>query len=137
VAFASLVTAPRQTSLEQYPDVRIRFWPTKTLILSAGWWIVYICAFEFFYRGLLLQSFLFNFNNEALAIGASTSLYCLSQYFRRNRVSFFTIIYGIGACYVTLRTQSIFPAIITHVTLSLLMEWLSIFHHREMYARRT
>ncbi|MEO5906259.1 MAG: CPBP family intramembrane glutamic endopeptidase [Saprospiraceae bacterium] len=138
MVFASFTTAPRQTSLEQYPDVRIRFWEPRILILSSIWWILYIAAFEFFYRGLLLQSFLINFNgNVPLAIAASTSLYCLSQYFRRNRVSFFTIIYGIVACYITLKTESIFPTIITHLTLSLLMEWLSILHHREMYVRRT
>jgi membrane protease YdiL (CAAX protease family) len=138
MALASLATASRQTSLEQYPDVRIRFWEPRILVLSTIWWILYIAAFEFFYRGILLHSFLLNFNgNEPLAIAASTSLYCLSQYFRRNRVSFFTIIYGIVACIVTLRTESIFPAMITHLTLSLLMEWLSILNHREMYVRRT
>ena len=138
MVIVSLITAHRQTSLEQYPDVRIRFWEPRILIFSSIWWILYTAAFEFFYRGLLLHSFLMNFDgNEPLAIAASTSLYVLSQYFRRNRVSFFTILYGIAACIVTLRTQSIFPAIISLMTLSLLMEWLSILHHKEMYVRRT
>lgn len=133
----SLITTPRHASLEQYPEVRVRFWRPNILIFSALWWILYIAAFEFFYRGLLFQSLRLVIENDVVSIVAATALYCLGHYFKLNRVTIASIIYGAAACYAVLKTGSLWPPVITHITLTLLVEWLSIRHHFEMYARRT
>lgn len=137
VSLFSLISTPRHSSLEQYPEVRVRFWRPNILFFSALWWILYLAAFEFFYRGLLFQSLRLVLDNDVVAIAASTALYSLSHYFKLNRVTIASIIYGAVACYVVLITGSLWPPIITHIVLSLSVEWLSIKHHFEMYARRT
>jgi hypothetical protein len=137
VLVISLLTTKNHSSLEQYPEVRIRFWRPNILIFSALWWILYIAAYEFFYRGLLLQAFRFAFNNDVLAIAGSTALYCLSHYFKLNRVTTASIFYGAVAAYVVIETGSLIPTIVAHTALSLFTEWLSIMHHKEMFIRKT
>jgi len=137
VLFFSLLTTPRHASLEQYPEVRVRFWRPNILFFSALWWMLYLTAFEFFYRGLLFQSLRLVLDNDVVAIAACTALYSLSHYFKLNRVTIASIIYGAVACYVVLKTGSLWPPVITHIALALSVEWLSIKHHFEMYVRRT
>lgn len=130
-------TTPRQTSLEQYPEVRVRFWRANILILSSLWWILFVAASEFFYHGLLLQAFRMNLHEDWISIAAVSGIYALTHYFRLNRLTFFSFIYSVGACLIVIHTGSLWPVIIFHITLTLFIEWLSIMHHREMYVRRT
>lgn len=132
----SLLTTPKTASLEIYPELRIRFWRPRILITSALSWVMYILAYEFFYRGLLFQSLRFHMN-DGLAIAACTALYSLTHYFKLNRLTTASILYSVAACYVVLRTGSLWPPIITHLVLCLATEWLSIRHHMEMYVRKT
>ncbi len=137
VLVASILTTPRHASLEQFPEVRVRFWRPNILVMSALSWIVYIAAYEFFYRGLLFQSLRFVFENDVLAIVGCTALYSLSHYFKLNRISISSIIYGALACWVVLQTGSLIPVMVTHTAFSLFVEWLSIKHHREMFILKT
>jgi len=137
VLVISLVTTPRHSNLEQFPEVRVRFWRPNILIMSALSWIVYIAAYEFFYRGLLFQSLRFAFENDVLAIAGTTALYSLSHYFKLNRISISSIFYSVLACWVVLQTGSLIPVIVAHTFLTLFVEWLSIKHHREMYILKT
>ena len=137
VTLISLFTTPKHASLEQYPEVRVRFWRPNILWMSALSWIGYTAALEFFYRGLLYQSLRMNLQNEVTAIVACTALYALSHYFRLNRITFTSIIYGAIACYVVLKTGSLIPTMVSHICLSLFVEWLSIRHHKEMFVLRT
>ncbi len=132
----SFFSTKSDTSLEQYPEVRIRFWRPHIVIKSALTWIIYIIAYELFYRGLLLQSLLLHID-VIPAIAASTGLYALTHYFRRNRLIALSIIWGVAACLIVLKTGSILPVIIIHLALVFSVEWLSIRHHREMYILRT
>ncbi len=137
VLFVSMLTTPRHSSLEQFPEVRVRFWRPNILVMSALSWIVYIAAFEFFYRGLLFQSLLFALENDVLAIAACTALYALSHYFKLNRITVTSIIYGALSCWIVLQTGSLIPVMVAHIALTLFVEWLSIRHHREMFVLRT
>ena len=132
----SLFSTRSDASLEQYPEVRVRFWRRHILIKSALSWLIYIPAIEFFYRGILLQSLNF-YVGEATAIIACTALYGLSHYFRRNRLTALSLLWGTGACLIVLQTGSLLPVMIIHLVLALSVEWLSIKHHREMYVLRT
>jgi membrane protease YdiL (CAAX protease family) len=136
VIVLSLISSRTHSSLELYPEVRVRFWRPHILIKSALSWVIYIFAYEFFYRGLLLQAFLFHLE-EALAIAACTALYGLTHYHRLDRMSTLSIVWSVVSCVLVLRTGSLWPAIIIHLSLCLFVEWLSIRHHREMYVRRT
>lgn len=137
VLIVSLLSTRRQSSLEQFPEVRVRFWRPNILVMSALSWIVYLAAYEFFYRGLLFQSLRFVLENDVVAIIACTALYSLSHYFKLNRITITSIFYGAVSCWVVLETGSLIPTIVSHIALSLFVEWLSIRHHREMFVYRT
>lgn len=136
VIVISLISTRTQSSLELYPEVRVRFWRPHILIKSALSWVIYILAYEFFYRGLLLQALLFHLD-EVPAIAACTALYGLTHYHRQDRMTILSIIWSVISCVLVLRTGSLLPAIIIHLSLCLIVEWLSIRHHKEMYVRRT
>jgi membrane protease YdiL (CAAX protease family) len=136
VLFISMFTTKADASLEIYPELRIRFWRPRILLGSALTWILYVAAYEFFYRGLLFQAMRFHLN-DVVAIAACTALYGLTHYFKLNRLTIFSIVYSVAACLVVLKTGSLWPPIIAHTALCLGVEWMSIRHHMEMYARRT
>lgn len=136
VMIMSWFSTKRDSNLEIYPEVRVRFWEVDVLVKSAMSWVLYIAAYEFFYRGLLLQSLLDHLS-ETLAIATCTALYCLTHYFKMNRLTFMSIVWGVLAPIIVLRTGSLWPVIIIHLVLCLSTEWFSILNHREMYVRRT
>jgi len=123
-------------NLEQYPEIRVRFWRPRILIWSAVTWILHVVATEFFYRGLLFQSLLFKLD-LVHAIVISAALYSLTHYFRRNRMTLAGILWGVLSCWLTYHAGSLMPSIIIHLGFCLLVEWFSIKHHMEMYVRRT
>ncbi len=136
VLIASYFSTKTTSSLELFPDVRVRFWRPRIFVWSAIWWIVYLVAYELFYRGLLFQSLRFHMS-DLLAIVAATAIYSLAHYFKRNRVSFFSILYCALSCYMVIDTGSIIPGIVLHIVNALSIEWLSIRHHPEMYLLKT
>lgn len=136
VLIVSLITTKRTSNLEQFPEVRVRFWRPRIFVWSAIWWILYLTAYEFFYRGLLFESLRFQLPDH-LALIACTAIYALAHYFKRNRVSFFSILYGALSCYMVLDTGSILPGLILHIVNALSVEWLSLRHHPEMYLIKT
>jgi membrane protease YdiL (CAAX protease family) len=136
VIVSSWLSTKTTSSLEQFPEVRIRFWRPRIFFWSAVWWLLYLTAYEFFYRGLLFESLRFHLTDE-IALIACTAIYSLAHYFKRNRVSFFSIAYGALSCYMVLDTGSIMPGLILHIVNALSIEWLSIRHHPEMYLIKT
>ncbi|HJW30703.1 MAG TPA: CPBP family intramembrane glutamic endopeptidase [Saprospiraceae bacterium] len=132
----SWLTSSKDSNLEIYPELRIRFWRPRIIILSALTWVIYILAYEFFYRGMLLQSLRFHLN-DVTSIAACTALYSLTHYWKLNRVTTSSIVYSVLACWVVIRTDSLIAPILAHLSLALSTEWFSIKYHREMYARRT
>jgi membrane protease YdiL (CAAX protease family) len=136
VILTSLLTTNKTSNLEQFPEVRVRFWRPQIFIWSTIWWILYLTAYEFFYRGLLFQSLRFQSSDE-VAVVACTAIYSLAHYFKRNRVSFFAILYGALSCYMVIDTGSILPGLILHIVNALSVEYLSLKHHPEMYLIKT
>jgi membrane protease YdiL (CAAX protease family) len=136
VVIMSWFSTKTQSSLELYPEVRVRFWRPNILLWSGLSWVMYILAYEFFYRGLLFQALLFKMDLIP-AIAACTALYSLTHYFKLNRLTTLSILWSISSCYIVWHTGSLWPAILIHLSLCLSIEWLSIKHHREMYVRRT
>lgn len=129
-------TTKSNASLEQFPEVRVRFWRPHILVKSALFWVLYLIASEFLYRGLLFQSLLLCVE-DITAIIICTGIYAMSHYFKRNRVSLFSIFYGALACYIVLKTGSLLPVIIIQVVNALAIEWFSLYYHPEMYVTKT
>ena len=128
----NVLSGSKEFNLVEYPEIRVTRWTPKLLVLSGLTWCLQIFALELLYRGFLLQSVLAFTQNEMIAIIISTGVYALSQYFRRNRISVFSIPYGALACYIVLQTGSLLPVMFIHLANALFNEWISIKKHPEI-----
>jgi hypothetical protein len=132
------LNARKDVGMEQYPEMRVRFWTPYILIISAISWAGYIFAYELFYRGFLFHSFLFFFkDNLAIAIAGTTAMYALTHYWKLNKLTVFSFVWSTISCWMVYRFQSMWPVIVIHLSLSLFFEWWAIKKHREMHAQRT
>ncbi|PHN00828.1 CPBP family intramembrane glutamic endopeptidase [Flavilitoribacter nigricans] len=131
----SFLSAGRSSNLIEYPEIRVTLWTPYRIFLSALYWILYLVALEFLFRGLILQSVLMATRNEFAAILVSTGLYAMTHYFKNNRNSSLSIPYGLIMAYVTLASGSLLPAILVHTIGGLTTEWLAIYKHPELQVR--
>lgn len=130
--FYNFLSGGRDNNLIEFPEIRVTRWTTKLIILSVLTWCIQIFSLELLFRGFLLQSLLQYGLGTLPAILVSTGIYALTQYFKRNRISVFSIPYGLVACYIVIQTSSILPVIIIHLSNALFNEWISIKKHPEI-----
>lgn len=127
-----MFSSGKDYNLVEYPEIRVTNWTKTIFILSAITWIFQIFAMEFLFRGLLLQSLMGCGLNGVFATIISTGLYAMTHYFKRNRISFFSIPFGLLACTIVIYTNSIIPVIIIHLANTYFSEWFSIRKHPEI-----
>lgn len=133
---ASWLIRNDRSNQEIFPEIRVAIWTPKLLLLSAFFWIIYVISVEFLYRGLVLQSLLMNTGNRWMAVLGSTGLYVMIHYFRDNRISWISLLFGLVGAWMTLACGSLLPAVLLHLVTSLTTEWFSIYSHPEMRMQR-
>ena len=89
--------------------------------------IVFLFAYEFFFRGVLLFS-LIEINGLITAVIICTSLYVLIHAFDSRAEIIGAIPFGIILCFLSYFTNNIWAAFILHITLSGVYE-ISMFNH--------
>jgi membrane protease YdiL (CAAX protease family) len=117
--------------LEHYPQIRVREWNSGLLLLSALSWVTYLAGYEFMFRGFLLFSCLESFGYWP-AIMINITLYSLVHLPQGYRETIGSIFFGFILGFVSIRLGSCWFAFLTHITLALSNEWLSIAFHPEM-----
>ncbi len=132
IVIYNLITARKDANLVDYPEIRVSMWSKKILVLSAVTWGLQVFAMEFLFRGLLLQALRLNGVSDLFAVIICTGLYAMTHYFKQNRISVFSIPYGLLACYIVISTGSLFPVIVIHLLNALINEWLSVHNHPEI-----
>ncbi|MCO4823057.1 MAG: CPBP family intramembrane metalloprotease, partial [Flavobacteriaceae bacterium] len=90
----------------------------------------FLFAYEFFFRGVLLQYFL-EFNSLFLAIVFSTILYVLIHIFDDTKEKLGAIPFGVILCLLAYYTKSIWYVFIIHLALSAVYE-ISIFYYQTL-----
>lgn len=128
----NLLSARSRETLINYPEIRVTIWTPRMLFMSALYWIMYLVAMEFLYRGLILQSLFMNTGNVWWTIIISACLYAMIHYFKDNRISVMSLPYGLIMAYATLDSGSLLPTILVHVIGGLITEWLAIRRHPEI-----
>ncbi|MBV6440174.1 MAG: hypothetical protein EPGJADBJ_01837 [Saprospiraceae bacterium] len=121
----SYAGARKVDSQEMYPEIRRPEWRSKTLILSALAWAVYISAYELMFRGFLLFSCDRAFGAGA-AIAVNTSIYALTHVPKRMTEGIGAIVFGVILSLITLRTGTIWVSVLVHIVLALSNEWFSL-----------
>lgn len=96
-----------------YPQMRVRCWDTRLLILNTASWCVYLVVHEFLFRGVLLFS-LTDIYGAWPAVLITTGLHSFKHLMREPQEQLITIWVGIWFGAVTLITGSLVAPILTH-----------------------
>ncbi len=127
----SVLTSKSHENLREYPQIRNEKWGNGLLFSSALTWILYLFAYEFTFRGILLFPLI-----EPLglmpAIAINTVIYALVHVPKSFREAVGSVPLGIVLCLAAWKTQGFMVAFIAHCFLALSNEWLSLYHHPEM-----
>ncbi len=132
---ATYVHSFSQVNLSRYPQIRTERWTWRILLLSAGSWTIFLIAYEFLFRGLLLFASL-KVLDPISAIVLNTALYALAHFYKGPIEVFGAIPLGILLCYLTLLTGNIWSAVVIHLTMALSNEWFSLIAHPDMKLKR-
>lgn len=123
--------AGKGTNLQKYPQIRLKTWSAQSLIINFSTWVIYLFAYEAFFRGLLLFSFYYTFGIKT-AIIVNIILYALAHLPKGNREIIGSVPFGLVLCLITLSTESFFAAFLIHGIMAISYEFFSIKAHPEM-----
>jgi len=84
--------------------------------------LIFLVAYEWFFRGLLLMSFCAWMGNSWGVI-ANVSFYAAIHFYKGRKEMIGCIPFGIVLCVFTLWWQSVWPAIIFHLQIAIINEW--------------
>jgi membrane protease YdiL (CAAX protease family) len=112
------------------PELRIKIWHLRHLLLSSASWLIYIFGYEFFFRGILwflcYRAFGFWW---ALAI--NVLLYSLVHIPKGRLMIIGAVPLGIIFCVLSYTTDSFFPAFLIHAAMAISTELFSVYHNPE------
>lgn len=110
------------------PELKLRNWFPRHVILSVSVWLIYILGYEFLFRGVLwfLSSEAFGFW-PALII--NLFLYSIVHLPQGKLVALATIPVGTALCILSLLTGSFVPAFIIHSFIAVLTDLFSLYHN--------
>jgi len=115
----------------RYPQLSIRVWSVKYLLISSSAWIIYILGYEFLFRGILWVSCFTAFGFwPALIINAV--LYAIVHLDQGATMSLGSIPVGIVFCLLTFLTGSFFPAFLIHSYMAVSTELFSIYNNPDL-----
>lgn len=132
IIFMNAMATKNASNLAMYPQIRIKKWDKKLLIISALTWILYLLAYEFMFRSFLLFASLRAFG-AWVAIAVNVVIYSLVHVPKGAKEAIGAIPLGALLCYISLSTGSFWVAFFAHVVLALSNEWFSIYYHQEIH----
>ncbi|MFZ2339254.1 MAG: CPBP family intramembrane glutamic endopeptidase [Bacteroidales bacterium] len=123
----SFYSSKSQKIRARSPELRLKDWYPRHVILSAGAWVLYLLGYEFLFRGVLwflcVEAFGFW---PALAV--NIVLYSLVHLPQGVQMAVGTIPVGIIFCLLSSLTGSFLPAFIIHSFIAVSTELFSLYH---------
>ncbi len=114
--------------VSNYPQYAPAHWGAAELVLEFASWSLYLYAYEFVFRGFLLQALLPL--GPGLAIVAQTGLYAFAHLPKSAKEAGGAVFFGVATAIMTLAWGTILPAFIIHLALALAND-LSCFRAME------
>ena len=114
-----------------YPEMRLNEWTVKGLSIAIGGWVLYLAAYEFLFRGLLLLSCYEAFGLWP-AVAVNLALYAALHLPKGMKEAIATLPFGALICYLTIESGSILPAIFLHSLQAISCELFCIYRNPEM-----
>lgn len=124
-------TSGKSENLKHYPQIRVKEWNIKLIIINSLIWIAYLLAYEFLFRGILLFSWVYVIGVWP-AIAINTSIYACTHIPKGFKEAIGAIPFGIILCIITLITGNIWVAFFAHVLLALSNDYFALYHNLEM-----
>jgi len=113
------------------PELRMKDWYPRHVILSAGAWVIYLLGYEFLFRGVLWFICIDAFGFWP-ALAVNVVLYSLVHLPQGIRMAIGTIPVGILFCLLASLTGSFLPAFIIHSFIAVSTEIFSLYHEPEV-----
>lgn len=127
----NMIQARKKSNLKAYPQIRIKDWNAGVLFKSAVTWMLYLLAYEFFFRGFLLFASIQMFG-VPWAVVINVVLYALAHLPKGRLETIGAIPLGILLCLITIDTGSFWVAFAIHVVMALSNEWLSLYFSKDI-----
>lgn len=131
IIFGNYYMAGKMSNLQNYPQIRIKNWNSWSLSINFVTWLIYLFAYEAFFRGLLLFSFYYTFG-AITAIIVNILLYVLVHFPKGSKEMIGSVPFGLLLCIITLNTGSFLAAFLIHGIMATSYEFFSIKAHPEM-----
>lgn len=112
----------------RYPELDIPLWSTSTFILHISMWMLYLYAYEWMFRGILLF-ILSDSLGLPIAIAINCTIYALVHVPKGAGEAFGALVLGFLLCLLTLYSHSFFFAWIIHCALAI-TNGLSAWYYR-------
>lgn len=131
ILLVNFFMAGKESNLQNYPQIRIKNWDTKSLIINFTTWLIYLFAYEAFFRGFLLFSLYYTFG-VTTAIVVNTILYVVAHIQKGRKEMIGAVPFGLILCVITLQTGSFFAAFMIHGLMAISYDLFSIRAHPDM-----
>ncbi len=120
--------AKRSGNFGRYPEIAIPVWSLATVIIHIFFWMIYLLAYEYMFRGVLLYVCIETVGFP-LAVGITTALYGIAHVPKGAQEAIGALVLGYVLCVLTYSSGSVFFAWIIHCALAVI-NGLSAFHYR-------
>jgi membrane protease YdiL (CAAX protease family) len=123
--------AGKPDNYARYPQVRARVWMPGLLAVYLGGWVLYLTAYEFLFRGLLLYASL-EWMPLWAAAGLNSVLYAIAHLAKGRQEIIASLPFGILLCLITWHSGSFWPAALIHMALACSNSMFAIRGNPEM-----
>lgn len=115
-----------------YPLIRRKNWDGSLMVKNQLSWTVYLFAYEFLFRGVLLSSCIVLVGLPA-AIIINVMLYSVLHFHRGIRQVIYSVPFGVLLCVVTIETTSWISAAFLHAAFANSYEFFVIAHRKKWW----
>jgi len=127
----SRATSLKKADFGRYPEISLGQWKVSTVLIHAGFWSLYLFAYELMFRGYLLLP-LVRVLGPWPAIGINVALYSAVHIPKGLQEAVGALILGFLLCLITLQTGSIAVAFNVHAALAVTNGLGAVFSREDM-----
>lgn len=125
----------KQSTLDQYPQVREKIWTNRLLVVDLLCWALYLLGYESFFRGVLLFGLL-PFLSPWAVIMINVMAYSFTHIPKGSSEAFGAIFLGTLLCLISLTTGNFWAAFFAHLALAWSNELFSLKNQPGMKFQR-
>jgi membrane protease YdiL (CAAX protease family) len=124
-------SAQKPENLVNYPQIRAKIWTTKTVVLNAAGWALYLFGYELLFRGVLLFP-VAGILGIWPAIAINIALYAATHIPKGMSETIGAAPLGLILCILTLTTGTIWIAFFVHLAMALTNGFTALKFHPDM-----